>query len=90
MWLWLYVCVCGCGCGCGYGCVLFVCACVCVCVAGVLSSIFTSSLAGAMPWQRSRASQILSALTWAQVGMLSDYPHMAVMRALYKAVRRVC
>ena len=55
-----------------------------------LLGIFTISLAGTVTWQWSWASQILSALAWAQVGMLSDYPCMVVMRALHKAVRRVC
>ena len=39
-----------------------------------LPGIFISSLVGTMTWQRSWFSQILYALAWAQVGMLSDYP----------------
>ena len=55
-----------------------------------LIGIFTSSLVGTMMRQQSWSSQILSALAWAQVGMLSDYCRMVVMQALHKAVRSVC
>ena len=54
-----------------------------------LCCIFTGSLTAALPWQHSWAAQIISALAWAQVAPSSDYPRMAVMRALHKAVRRV-
>ena len=55
-----------------------------------LPCIFISSLTGALPWQTTWAAQILSALAWAQVALSSDYSRMVVMRALHKAVRRVC
>ena len=55
-----------------------------------LPCILISSLAAALPWQRTCAAQIMSALAWAQPGMASAYPRMVVMRALHKSVRRVC
>ena len=37
----------------------------------------------------SAASQILSALAWAQVALACDYARMTVMRAMHKSVCRV-
>jgi hypothetical protein len=54
-----------------------------------LPCILISSLTGTLPWQQTWAAQILSALAWAQLAMLSGYRRMTVMRALHKAVRRV-
>ena len=54
-----------------------------------LPCILISSLTGTLPWQVTWASQILSALSWAQLAMLSGYRRMTVMRALHKVVRRV-
>ena len=54
-----------------------------------LPCILISSLTGTLPWQQTWAAQILSALAWAQLAMLSGYKRMTVMRALHKAVRRV-
>ena len=54
-----------------------------------LACIFTSSLTTALPWLHSWASQILSALAWAQVALASDYAQMTVMRAIHKSVHRV-
>ena len=54
-----------------------------------LPCILISSLTGTLPWQETWASQILFALPWAQLAMLSGYKRMAMMCALHKAVRRV-
>ena len=71
----------------------YVCVCVCVCVWAApeyVPCIFIRSLTGALPWQTTWAAQILSALAWAQVALASDYNRMVIMRALHKAVHRVC
>ena len=48
-----------------------------------------SGLTAALPWQTTWSAQILSAPAWAQVALASDFPRMAVVRALHKSVRRV-
>ena len=51
-----------------------------------LLCILISSLTGTLPLQETWAAQVLSALSWAQLAMLSGYRRMTVMRALHKAV----
>ena len=47
-----------------------------------LPCILISSFTGTLPWQETWAAHILSALSWAQLAMLSGYRRMTVMRAL--------
>ena len=57
-----------------------------------LLCIFRSSLTGAMPWQHTWSTQILSTLAWARwdwPATTHDYTRIAVMRVLHKAVCRV-
>ena len=53
-----------------------------------LPCILIGSPNGTLPWQVTWSSQILSALAWAQLAMLSQYGRITVMRVLHKAMCR--
>ena len=51
-------------------------------------AVFISVLTNTIPWCNTWASQILSALAWLQVALLSGYSRVAAMRALHAAIAR--
>ena len=77
----LFVCLCVCLCVCVCVCVC-VCACVCVCVC------VSGALKYGLPFSVAWSSQIMSAVVWLNVAILSGYERAEAMRTMHKGIFR--
>ena len=60
----------------------------CLAYQGYLGNIMTSVLKNGLPWTRTWLGQIMSALAWLQVMLLSGYKKLVAMRAIHKGIHR--
>ena len=60
----------------------------CLAYQGYLGNIMTSVLKNGLPWTRPWLGQIMSALAWLQVMLLSGYKKSVAMRAIHKGIHR--
>ena len=61
----------------------------CLAYQGYLGNIMTSVVKNGLPWTRNTLGQIMSALAWLQVMLLSGYKKPVAMRAIHKGIHRV-